>query len=111
MSIKELGVVLERADVLVTADTGPMHIAAAVGTPIVALFGPADPNRTGPVGPKGRDLVVVNRDGLDCVPCRKRYCRRGDTACMTELPVLRVLAAVHRQLESASDNDGRKNIK
>ncbi len=105
LSIKELGAILERADVLVTGDTGPMHIAAAVGTPIVALFGPADPDRTGPVNhiglrtPRGQSLVVVNRDGLDCVPCRKRYCRRGDTACMTQLPALRVLEAVRQQLQ------------
>ena len=98
LSVKELGAVLERTAVFVTGDTGPMHIASAVGTPIVALFGPADPDRTGPVGPKGRDLVVVNRDGLDCVPCRKRTCRRGDTACMTDLPAARVLASVRQIL-------------
>ena len=105
LSIKELGAVLERADVLVTGDTGPMHIAAAVGTPIVALFGPADPDRTGPVNhaglraPRGQSLVVVNREGLTCVPCRKRYCRRGDTACMTQLSAARVLEAVKEIVE------------
>ena len=99
LSVKELGAVLERTDVFVTGDTGPMHIASAVGTPIVALFGPADPDRTGPVGPQGRDLIVVNRDGLNCVPCRKRTCRRGDTACMTELPEAKVLQNVRRLLE------------
>ena len=79
-NIKELGALLARADVVVSGDTGPMHIASAVGTPLVALFGPADPDRTGPVGP--RHLIVVNRDGLDCVPCRQRTCARGDNACM-----------------------------
>ena len=98
LDLKELGALLQRASVVVTADTGPMHVASAVGTPIVALFGPADPFRTGPVGPAARHLVVVNRDGLDCVPCRRRFCARGDTACMTQLSPERVLQAVRAQL-------------
>ena len=103
LNVKELGAVIERASVVVTADTGPMHVASAVGTPIVALFGPADPFRTGPVGPTGKHLVVVNKDGLDCVPCRRRSCARGDTACMTQLSVERVLSAVQTQLARARD--------
>ena len=99
-SVKELGALLARAQVMVTGDTGPMHIAAAVGTPVVALFGPADPDRTGPVGAK--HLVVVNRDGLDCVPCRSRVCRRGDNACMVNLSAFRVADAVRRQLEACA---------
>src|SRR5262249_11548499 len=51
-SVAELGALLERADVLVTSDTGPMHMAVAVGTPVVALFfGPALPVDTGPYAP------------------------------------------------------------
>ena len=46
----DLAAVLESADCVVTADTGPMHIAVAVGTPVIAVFGPADPSRTGPFG-------------------------------------------------------------
>lgn len=95
MQFKELGAVLTRASVLVTGDTGPQHVAAAVGTPLVSLFGPADPNRTGPIGVPA--LVVVNTE-LSCVPCRSRTCHRGDNACMRDLAMERVLAAVEKQL-------------
>ncbi len=100
VSIKELGALLARADVFVTGDTGPMHIASAVGTPLVALFGPADPDRTGPIG--ARHLVVVHNEGLSCVPCQLRYCARGDHACMADLSVERVVDAVRRQLPQSS---------
>lgn len=56
---------LARLDVLVTGDTGPMHLAAAVGTPVVALFGPSDPRRYGPLG----DGHQVLRVQLPCSPC------------------------------------------
>ena len=58
---------------MVVGDTGPMHLAAAVGTPVVALFGPADPNRTGPYG----DDHIVIRKPFPCGPClRKPTCRK-----------------------------------
>ena len=95
VSVKELGAVLERAAVFVTGDTGPQHIAAAVGTPLVSLFGPADPARTGPIDVPA--LVVVNTE-LSCVPCRSRTCHRGDNACLRDLALERVLVAVEKQL-------------
>jgi len=95
LEIKETGALLARTNVLVTPDTGPMHIASALGTPMVVLSGAADPDRTGPLSP--RDLVVINRE-LPCVPCGDRTCRRGDIACMTQMPVDWVLEAVRRRL-------------
>jgi ADP-heptose:LPS heptosyltransferase len=59
--------ILQRLDLFITGDTGPMHIAAAVGTPIVAVFGPSDPVRYAPSGP--RDRVV--RIELPCAPCNR----------------------------------------
>jgi len=59
--------ILERADLLVTGDTGPMHLANAVGTPVVAIFGPSDPVRYGPRGPFDR----VVRVDLPCAPCNR----------------------------------------
>lgn len=65
-TIAELAALLERADVLVTGDTGPMHLAAAVGTPVVALFfGPALPFDTGPYG---EDHVLLHA-AVACAPC------------------------------------------
>ncbi|MBC8137751.1 MAG: glycosyltransferase family 9 protein [Fibrella sp.] len=97
LSVKELGALLAGAACVVTADTGPLHIASAVGTPLVCLFGAADPDRTGPILP--RDLVISRRD-LSCLPCQSRTCRRGDIACMTGLPVEWVVSAVIKQLEN-----------
>lgn len=95
LTIKELGALLERARCVVTGDTGPLHVASAVRAPLVCLSGAADPDRTGPTRPG--DLVVIQRE-LDCVPCQARSCKRGDIACMNQLSVERVLAAVEKQL-------------
>lgn len=96
LTVKELGALLERAACVVTGDTGPLHIASAVKAPLVCLSGAADPDRTGPTRPL--DLVVIQRE-LSCVPCQGRTCHRGDIACMTQLPVERVLAAIEKRLK------------
>ena len=62
---------VRRSRLLVTNDTGPMHIAAAVGTPVLALFGPTEPRRTGPYGQL--DQVLQQRQ-VPCVPCLKSRC-------------------------------------
>lgn len=93
-TLKQLGALLERCDLLVSADTGPMHIGAAVGTPIVALFGPTDPACTGPVSPRAR---VVMRD-LPCRPCfQQPTCERFE--CLTELDAAAVFAIARDQME------------
>lgn len=97
LTVKELGALLERASCVVTGDTGPLHIASAVKAPIVCLSGAADPDRTGPTRPG--DLVVINRE-LDCVPCQGRSCKRGDIACMTQLPVEWVLDAIEKRIRA-----------
>ena len=87
------GALLARCSALVSGDTGPMHLATAVGTPVVALFGAADPARTGPVG-KGH--LVIQSDNVPCVPCRSRECvNQQYLACMASIQVDEVL----RQLE------------
>jgi len=73
---------MKRAAAYVGVDTGPMHIAAMVGTPVVALFGPTHPER---VGPYGSGHVVVRTEGLDCLCCRKRICAHRQ--CMQGIPV------------------------
>jgi heptosyltransferase-2 len=75
-------------------DTGIMHVAVGVGTPVVALFGPNDPARFGPVGP--RDIALSAR--LDCSPCRQRRCPHGGL-CMEALGVDEVWEAVARVLD------------
>jgi ADP-heptose:LPS heptosyltransferase len=105
-SVKELGALLARADLVVSGDTGPLHIASAVGAQIVGLYGPNDPDRSGPVG--AQHLVVVHREGLDCVPCYRTTCARGDNACMVRLSARRVADAVrHQMLNAQEQSDGR----
>ncbi|MDE0683066.1 MAG: glycosyltransferase family 9 protein, partial [Candidatus Poribacteria bacterium] len=80
-SILQLGALLERCEVCLTCDSGPMHIAAAVGTPTVALFGPTDPLRHKPYG-AGHTII---EKPVECRPCYKRTCHRQDAPrlCMT----------------------------
>jgi heptosyltransferase II len=88
----QLGAVLSRCALLVSGDTGPMHLATAVGTRVVALFGAADPARTGPVGSGHR---VIQARGVDCVPCRSRHCADAkQLACMAEISAEEVFRTV-----------------
>ena len=92
--------VLERLDVMITGDTGPMHLAHAVGTPIVAIFGPSDPARYAPLGL--RDQVV--RVDLPCSPCNRirrppARCVGHTPDCLVGVETAAVLAAVDDVLE------------
>ena len=100
LSVKEFGALLARADTLLTCDTGPMHIGAALQTPLVVLSGAADPDRTGPLTPNS--TVLIDR-GLSCVPCRDRICARGDVLCMSNLTVPNVIAAIGERLERGKE--------
>jgi ADP-heptose:LPS heptosyltransferase len=94
LSVKQLAALVARVDLQICVDSGPMHIAAAMGTPVVALFGPTDPRRTGPVGPG----VVLRRE-LSCSPCLDRTCRIADThRCMRDVTVDEVWEAAGRLL-------------
>ena len=91
-TLLQLGAVLEKCGALVSGDTGPLHMATAVGTRTVALFGAADPGRTGPVG---SGHIVIQAKGIACVPCRSRSCSNPDyLACMTNISALAVADAV-----------------
>jgi len=80
LTLEEAVALIEAADVYVGVDSGPMHISAFVGTPVVALFGPTDPEKVGPYGP-GRRVIRVQ--DLDCLACRKRSC--GNRRCLEGL--------------------------
>ena len=102
-SLLELAALIERCDVFVTGDTGPMHVAAAVGTPIVAVFGPSEPRRYAPTGPTDR----VIRIDLPCSPCN-RIRRPPDPcvgiipACLTGIPSDRVYDAASAAIRNAT---------
>lgn len=97
-SLTELGGVLQRCQLAVSADTGPLHLATAVGTPVIALFGAADPERTGPVG---KEHVVLTARDLACVPCRSRSCSHTPhLECMKRISVEDVMEAATRILDA-----------
>lgn len=86
---------LRRCALLITNDTGPMHAAAALGTPLVAIFGPTDPAHTGPYG----QSESVLRLELPCSPCQTPTCHfQEPMACLRRLSVAQVLAAAQRRL-------------
>jgi len=86
--LRTLAALYQRAGAVVSTDTGPMHLAAAAGAPLVALFGPTAPWRTGPFGRKQQ----VIRLGLSCSPCFKRHCH--DPKCMMDISPEQVIEAV-----------------
>jgi heptosyltransferase-1 len=88
------------ARLMLSGDTGPLHVAAAVGTPIVALFGPTDPARNGPWDDAD---ISLSRYG-DCVCRYQRRCRRS-RACIADIPVDDVRAAIGRRLAAAWRHD------
>ena len=94
-SIPDLAALMRSAALAISGDTGPLHIAAAVGTPIVGLFGPTRPERNGPWEP--RDEVLSKSD--TCVCHHKRQCLRG-APCINEITVDQVIAAAERRLRS-----------
>ena len=96
-NLRQLAAVLEACDVVVTGDTGPMHIAVAVGTPTVALFGSTNPDRTGPYGKRN---VVLNMH-LPCSPCYRRPTCDGRVDCMRDITPEAVFAAIEEKLQTA----------
>ena len=99
-NLNQLAALYRRAQVVVTTDSGPMHLAAAVGTFVVALFGPTAPWRTGPYGSNH----VVLRADVSCSPCFKKECLTTDyeeRACMKRLTVDQVEEAVLKKLAAA----------
>jgi ADP-heptose:LPS heptosyltransferase len=81
---------------MLTGDTGPMHLAAAVGTPIVAVFGPSDPRRYAPRGPHDR----VVRVDLPCAPCNR--IRLPPARCTGRTPDCLALVTPERVFEAAA---------
>ena len=91
-TLRDLAYLYQRSSLLITTDSGPMHIAAAVGTPVVSLFGPTDPFRTGPYG-KGHTVI---RKDLPCSPCFLKKCDL--TQCMHDITVEEVFRTVKEKL-------------
>lgn len=78
LSLPQLGGLLQAMNLVISNDSGPMHMAASLETPILAMFGPTDPTRTGPRG-NGHRVIAGN---LHCQPCFSKRCKYKDGSCL-----------------------------
>ena len=99
--VAELRALAARATVYIGGDSGPMHIAATTGTPIVGLFGPTLAERSLPWRSAHLFAEAVDAGPLPCRPCRQRTCEPGDFRCLTGITPERVAAAAERAFAAA----------
>lgn len=94
-TLKELGAILQGCTALVTNDSGPMHIASALGKPVTAIFGPTRPELQGPLG---NNHIIVRNENIDCLGCNLTKCKIG-TLCMEKLTVDEVFHAFEKMVQ------------
>jgi ADP-heptose:LPS heptosyltransferase len=92
-TLLDLAYIYKKARLVITTDSGPMHLAAAIGTPVIALFGPTDPARTGPYG-SGHEII---RTKIACSPCFLKNC--PTKKCMEDISCEQVFAAIKKMKE------------
>ena len=104
-SVSELVALIDRADLVATGDSGPLHLAVALGRPLVAAYGPTDPRVHGPFHPAGP--VRVHRADIPCSPCYSMAataeCPLGDPICMRLVTVDQMVASALELLRNTSD--------
>jgi heptosyltransferase-1 len=96
-SLVEMGGWFSQMNLVLVNDSGPLHMAVAVGTPVVTMFGPTDPKRTGPYGAGAHVLI----SGMDCCPCFGKDCLLPQVECMERITPAQVLVAVREVLNVA----------
>lgn len=105
-TLRGLAALISECDMLLTNDSGPMHIGYAVNTPLVALFGSTDPSLTGP--PENGNIVI--KKDMPCSPCFLRKCKYPDIRCMEAIESSEVFEAIRRLLPTRKavffDRDG-----
>ncbi|MBL8139433.1 MAG: glycosyltransferase family 9 protein [Acidobacteria bacterium] len=96
--LDELQVIMSRATLFIGGDSGPLHVAATTGVPILALFGPTLPARSMPWRDPAAPADALEPGPLACRPCHQRVCVHGDFRCLTATTPAQVVAAAHRLL-------------
>ncbi len=99
-TLTQLASILHTCNMFIGNDSGPMHLAAAVGTPTIGLYGPGDPTRFGPVG----TMCQTIRRKTDCPPCRGTTCRFGADGCMSKIRVADVIQTLEDAAYLPSEN-------
>jgi ADP-heptose:LPS heptosyltransferase len=100
-SLTELRALLDRASLFIGGDSGPLHVAATTGVPIVGLFGPTLPIRSAPWRADTCITESVDAGALPCRPCEQRVCEPGDFRCLTSITPAHVVEAAERALTRA----------
>ena len=100
-SLGELRALLDRASLYIGGDSGPLHVAAATGVPIVGLYGPTLPVRSAPWRDSAWITESVDAGELPCRPCDQRVCAPGDFRCLTDIRPAQVSEAAERALTRA----------
>lgn len=99
-SLTQLASILQTCNLFIGNDSGPMHLAAAVGTRTIGLYGPGDPTRFGPVG----TMCQTIRRKTDCPPCPETTCRFGENGCMSKIQVTDIIQTLNDAEYLLSDN-------
>ncbi|MEE8484555.1 MAG: glycosyltransferase family 9 protein [Nitrospinota bacterium] len=97
LTLGQLSALIDSCDLYIGNDSGPMHMAAALGIPVVAFFGPSDPAVWGPVGTHGH---AVRAPKMDCMPCDHNKCRLAGQHCMAQIKVENIKRAILKTMRS-----------
>ncbi|MFQ5455988.1 MAG: lipopolysaccharide heptosyltransferase II [Nitrospirota bacterium] len=106
LGIRETAAIIKRCRCLICIDSGLMHVASAVDTPVVALFGPEDPDNTGPFG----DIHIVLKKELECSPCTDKRGQCSHLSCMKMIQVDDVLNSVEKIMEGVEYSKTTDNL-
>ena len=103
-SIRKLCALIERSDLFIGPDSGPIHMASAMGTRVIALMGPARREAVGPYG--DGNIVVTKQDEFACSPCAQTICKRPEYSCMKAITAEDVWRAVTIQIGDILSKEG-----
>lgn len=105
-TLPQMAGLLREMDLVIANDSGPMHLAAVLGAPVLAMYGPSDPVRTGP--PPGSRSKIL-RGKLKCQPCFSRVCRYRDSSCMLTITPEAVIQAAVEMLSKYPRKQNNKH--